>query len=134
MTASREIMLQTSQREELLDITQKVRKVIKELGLRQGLVHVYSPHTTAGILIQENADPDLRADLIDAFAKMFPQKGWRHREGNADAHLKATLCGASASVPMVNGQLALGTWQDIYFGEFDGPRQRRVIVTVVGEA
>lgn len=134
MVESKEFVLQSSCREELIDITTQVRGIIKDSGLRKGLVHVYSPHTTAGILIQENADPDLRKDIIEAFANMFPREGWRHREGNADAHLKSITCGASATLPLVNGQLALGTWQDIYFGEFDGPRQRRVIVTIMEEA
>lgn len=134
MVVVKEFSLQSSCREELIDVTAQVRQMVKDSGLRQGLVHVYSPHTTAGILIQENADPDLRKDIIDAFAKMFPRQGWRHREGNADAHLKAITCGASATLPLINGQMALGTWQDIYFGEFDGPRQRHVIVSIMAEA
>ena len=134
MYVSKTFELQSSCREELIDITAQLRKLIKDSGLRQGLVHVYSPHTTAGILIQENADPDLRKDIIEALAGQYPQKGWRHREGNADAHLKAITCGASATLPLQNGQLVLGTWQDVYFGEFDGPRQRRVIVTIMAEA
>lgn len=133
MSHRQEITIRTSQREQLVDVTSRVKQAVKELGLEHGLVNVYCPHTTAGVLIQENADPDLREDIVDALAKLVPQRGWRHREGNADAHVKSIMVGASATVPVANGRLVLGTWQDIYFGEFDGPRQRTFIVTAVGE-
>lgn len=132
MTHSRELRIRTSQREQLVDITDRVRQAVKDLGASDGVVHVYCPHTTAGILIQENSDPDLREDILEALGKLFPREGWRHREGNADAHLKSILCGASASVPLSGGRLLLGTWQDIYFGEFDGPRDRSFVVSVLG--
>ena len=134
MTAQREISIRTSQREQLVDITAKVRQAVEEIGIDFGLVHVYCPHTTGGILIQENADPDLHKDIPKALANLVPREGWRHREGNADAHVKSIMCGASATIPMSGKRMLLGTWQGIYFGEFDGPRQRSFIVTVLGSA
>ncbi|MFH1807213.1 MAG: secondary thiamine-phosphate synthase enzyme YjbQ [Pseudomonadota bacterium] len=132
MTGTREFSIRTSQREQIVDVTDRVRQVVRELGVADGIVHIYCPHTTAGILIQENSDPDLKEDILEALARLVPREGWRHREGNADAHLKSIMCGASATLPLQGGRLMLGTWQDIYFGEFDGPRSRTVIVTVVG--
>lgn len=132
MTTHSEISIKTSQREQLVDITGRVKQSIKDIGLENGVAHIYCRHTTAGLLIQESADPDLRVDIIEGLAKMFPQQGWRHREGNADAHFKSIFTGASVTVPVQQGKLALGTWQCIYFGEFDGPRQRNVIVTALG--
>ena len=125
--------IKTSRREQLLDITDQVRQAVRSSGVQAGLVEIYCPHTTAGILIQENADPDLKDDILDGLRGLFAREGWRHGEGNADAHLKAILVGASARVPIRDGKLALGTWQDIYFGEFDGPRQRRVLVEILGD-
>jgi len=132
MGAHQEISIRTSQREQLVGITERVRQAIKELDLDDGVVHVYCRHTTAGILIQENADPDLKEDIVEALAKLVPRDGWRHREGNADAHVKALLVGASATVPVARGKPLLGTWQDIYFAEFDGPRQRSFVVSALG--
>jgi len=132
MTRHRTLSVRTSAREQLVDITSQVKQTVRELGLDDGLVHVYCPHTTAAILIQENADPDLRTDIIEALARLVPQRGFRHREGNADAHIKAILLGSGVTIPVARGKLQLGTWQDVYFGEFDGPRERTFVVTALG--
>jgi secondary thiamine-phosphate synthase enzyme len=93
---------------------------------------VSCPHTTAGITINENADPDVVRDILMGLERLFPREGgWRHSEGNSDAHLKTALVGSSATLPIENGRVALGTWQAIYLAEFDGPRTRKVIVTVL---
>ncbi len=122
----------TARREQFVDITGSVEQALAETGLRDGAVVVYCPHTTAAITINENADPDVVRDLIAGLERLAPRDaGWRHREGNSDGHLKASLLGSSATVPVTGGRLALGTWQGIYLAEFDGPRQRRVIVTAL---
>ena len=101
-------------------------------GVSSGVVVVTSPHTTAGILVNENADPDVATDLIAGLARLVPEHGgWRHVEGNSDAHLKTALVGTSAMLPIEDGRLALGTWQAVYFAEFDGPRSRRLHVSVL---
>ena len=132
MTSHRTLTIRTSSREQLVDITSQVKQTVRELGLEDGLVHVYCPHTTAAILIQENADPELRTDIIEKLMQLVPQHGFRHREGNGDAHVKAALVGSSVTVPVARGKLQLGTWQDIFFGEFDGPRDRTFVVTALG--
>lgn len=128
--------IRTSQREQMIDITGDVdRAVAAQLKGRpadEGAVLVYCPHTTAAITINENADPDVVADMLEGLGRLAPRDaGWRHIEGNSDGHLKASLIGASAVVPMRRGQLQLGTWQGIYLCEFDGPRTRRVSVTLL---
>ncbi len=128
----REFYLQTSNHEELVDVTSKVRSVIPE-GFN-GIVVVSSPHTTAGMTVQENADPDVRHDIIMHLAKLIPQEpAFRHMEGNSDAHIKTSLVGTSVTLPVVQGALVLGTWQAIYFCEFDGPRRRTILISMVGE-
>jgi len=100
----------------------------------EGVCHVFAPHTTAGIIVNENADPDVCRDFIARFEELVPSKGsYHHAEGNAHAHIKATLVGQSAAIPIDNGRLALGRWQGIFLAEFDGPRERTVVVTVVRE-
>jgi secondary thiamine-phosphate synthase enzyme len=131
MTLHASFTITTAQREHFVDITARVRQAMREHGLEEGVAHVYCPHTTAGIVIQENADADLRLDLAQALATLAPVKPWRHREGNADAHIKAMLVGTSATVPVSRGRLMLGQWQGIYLAEFDGPRQRNVIVSTL---
>ncbi len=122
----------TSSREQLVDITPHVAEAVRTTGVRHGLAHVYCPHTTAGITINENADPDVVTDLLAGLERLAPRSaGWRHREGNSDGHLKASLIGSSATVPVEDGRMMLGTWQGIYLAEFDGPRRRRVIVTLI---
>ncbi len=127
-----EVPIHTEAREVLLDITRQVSEALERTREANGMVWVYSPHTTAGITIQENADPDVRTDIIAHLKELIPQKAsFRHREGNSDAHLKTAFCGASQAIPFADGQLLLGTWQAIYFCEFDGPRKRRVLVKVL---
>ena len=127
-----ELTVRTARREEMIDITSLVRAAVRRSGIEQGMVHVYCPHTTAGITIQENADPDVRTDLLTHLARLMPQDaGFRHSEGNADAHIKSSLVGVSQAVPLDRGNLVLGTWQAVFFCEFDGPRSRRVLVKVV---
>ena len=125
--------VKTLSRECLVDITSRIQQAVAESGLQNGVCTVYVPHTTAGVTINENADPDVCRDLIEFLGELVPQ-GWRfrHGEGNSDAHIKASLMGASAQVPVEGGRLTLGTWQGIFFAEFDGPRTRRVQVLVVG--
>lgn len=125
------IAVHTTKREELADITAEVANAVTLLGLEDGAVLVFCPHTTAGITLNENWDPDVRADLIDGLARVAPREaGWRHGEGNSDGHLKASLVGASVLVPVESARMVLGTWQGVYLAEFDGPRTRTVDVTV----
>lgn len=114
------------------DVTSKVRESVLESGIKDGICLVYCPHTTAGITINENADPDVVSDLLFALNKTFPRRPeFNHAEGNTAAHMKASCIGSSVSVVIENGKLVLGTWQDIYFCEFDGPRNRNFIVKVL---
>lgn len=114
---------------EFIDITAAVKKAAAALGIVEGVVTVFVPHTTAGITINENADPDVTADMLAALERCVPWKaGYRHGEGNAAAHVKASMMGSSVRVPVSEGRLQLGTWQAIYFCEFDGPRTRSVWV------
>jgi secondary thiamine-phosphate synthase enzyme len=124
--------LKTTTREVLVDVTALVRQAVKQGGLASGLVCVFCPHTTAGVTVQENADPDVRSDFIGHLARAVPKDGpFRHFEGNADAHIKASLVGASATLIVEGGRLVLGRWQAIYFCEFDGPRDRQLIVKLL---
>jgi secondary thiamine-phosphate synthase enzyme len=124
----------TQKRNEFVDITGQVRESLKRSGVRNGLGIVYCPHTTAGITINENADPDVVHDMLLWMERTIPkdQPGFRHDEGNSDSHIKASLIGSSATVLVENGQLILGRWQGIYFCEFDGPRSRNVHVKWMG--
>ncbi|MBL7016362.1 MAG: YjbQ family protein [Kiritimatiellales bacterium] len=119
--------VQTNSRTEFIDITDAVQRFVQEQHLNDGIVTVFVPHTTAGVTINENADPDVTADLETVLDDMVPwTNGYRHMEGNTAAHVKASMMGSSAQVIVENGRLCLGTWQSIYFCEFDGPRSRRV--------
>jgi len=127
------LRIHTKQRCELCDITAEVDRVVRSSGVREGLCTVFVPHTTAGVTINENADPTVVRDILRELEKFVPfQDGYEHREGNSAAHIKASLLGASVQVPVSGGGLALGTWQGIYLGEFDGPRNRGVVVQVAG--
>ena len=118
----------------VVDITARIRQIVRESGIEEGLCVVYCPHTTAAITINENADPDVVRDLKLALADIFPdRRDFRHAEGNSAAHLKSSAIGASETIPVAGGSMALGTWQGIYFCEFDGPRHRKVCVQVVGK-
>ncbi len=117
----------------MIDITAPVRAAVRRAGVTSGLCCVYCPHTTAGITIQENADPDVKSDMIRHLATLIPTDGaFRHGEGNADAHIKSSLVGASVTLIIEEGRLLLGHWQAVFFCEFDGPRERRVHVKVLG--
>jgi len=123
--------VQTPRREALLNVTERVQGALGELGLLEGALHVYSPHTTAGVLIQEGADPDVARDLLLRLSELAPKNhpGYRHLEGNSDAHIKTALVGNAVLVPVSNGKLMLGTWQQIFLAEFDGPRRRKLWLT-----
>ena len=124
-----DIGVQTHQRREMVDITRRVADVVGGAG--DGLCHVYVPHTTAAVVINEHADPDVARDLTAAYEAMVPQIRFAHAEGNSDAHLMATLLGSSVTVPVESGRLRLGTWQGIFFVELDGPRSRKVWVSLL---
>ena len=123
--------LETPQ-EGFVDITGQVQKAVHDSGINEGTALVFVPHTTAAVTINENADPDVLHDLRLALTELTPKLPYRHGEGNSPAHLKSSLFGCSQTVPIVNGKLALGTWQGIYFCEFDGPRRRNFQVVVQG--
>lgn len=128
-----EIKLQTKRRDEMLDITNQVEEILSQGNVKNGLCTVYSPHTTAGITINENADPDVQKDILRRLEEIFPRDDAkdRHIEGNSAAHLKASTVGASQSVIIHKGKLLLGQWQGIYFCEFDGPRMRTFFVKII---
>ena len=123
--------VQTPSREALVNVTALVQKALVELGLSEGALHVYSPHTTAGVVIQEGADPDVARDLLMRLSELAPKDhpGYRHLEGNSDAHIKTALLGNAVVVPVSNGKLMLGTWQQLFLAEFDGPRRRKLWLT-----
>ncbi|MEW6586248.1 MAG: secondary thiamine-phosphate synthase enzyme YjbQ [Nitrospirota bacterium] len=125
----RYINVKSKSRNEFVDITEMVQGVIKEEGVAKGVCLLYVPHTTAGITINEGADPSVQRDIITTLSRLVPHEmNYSHREGNADAHIKSTLVGHSVSVIIEEEKLALGTWQAIFFCEFDGPRHRRIAV------
>ena len=125
------LTVSTRERVELVDITGEVQDLITRSGVSEGLCHVFVPHTTAGVTINENADPDVTRDLLTALGNLVPDRGpYRHAEGNSPAHVKASLMGSSVTAPIAGGKLAFGTWQGIFFCEFDGPRTRKVHVTI----
>jgi secondary thiamine-phosphate synthase enzyme len=126
------IDVRTTRREELIDITSLVRAAVRKAGAQGGLVCVYCPHTTAAVTLQENSDPTVKSDLLRHLARVVPQDhGFEHAEDNQDAHIKSSLVGASVTLIIDQGKPLLGSWQAIYFCEFDGPRQRKVLVRVV---
>ncbi|RKT37936.1 secondary thiamine-phosphate synthase enzyme YjbQ [Thiocapsa rosea] len=130
------IPLTTHRDQELVDITAEVHAVVKRSGIRDGIVHVYAQGATAAIMIQENWDESVQEDVIDFLSKQIPKGVWRHdaQDGNGDAHLKAGLVGPSETVPLIDGELGLSRWQNLFFCEFDGPRtERRVVVTVIAD-
>ena len=116
----------------MVDITGNIASIVGEEGIRSGICHVFVPHTTAGVTINENADPDVPRDILTTLSRLVPANGsYRHAEGNSDAHVKASLMGSSVTVIVENGELVLGMWQSIFFCEFDGPRTRKVYVKAV---
>jgi secondary thiamine-phosphate synthase enzyme len=123
--------IRTTARCEMIDVTGLVAAAIREKGIQNGICHVFVPHTTAAVTINENADPDVPRDILAALDRIVPlANGYRHAEGNAAAHVKASLFGASQAILIENGRLVLGTWQSLFFCEFDGPRTRQVLVEV----
>ncbi len=124
----------TMQRDQFVEITDRVRQHVQQSGVQNGTVLVYVPHTTAGVTINENADPDVVHDMLLTLKRLIPQDspGFRHAERNSDSHVKASMMGSSCHVILHDGQLVLGTWQGIYLCEFDGPRTRTVVVQVAG--
>lgn len=127
----KQFTVKTGSRCQMIDITGQVRSVLRDTGYASGMCQVYVPHTTAGITINENADPDVPRDILATLERLVPLHGnYRHSEGNSDAHVKASLMGSSQTVFFENGTLVLGTWQSLFFCEFDGPRTRSVYVQV----
>ncbi len=128
-----ELTVQTSKRDEFVSITRKVQDIVTQSGIEQGRVMVYVPHTTAGVTINENADPDVVHDMLAQLDEMVPwrQPFYQHAEGNSASHVKASTMGSSVTVLIQSGRLVLGTWQGIFFCEFDGPRLRKVLVEVM---
>jgi len=125
--------LETYKQNAFISVTKEVREAVARSDIKEGAAVVYSPHTTAGITINENADPDVARDLLAALEASVPDVRFRHGEGNSPAHFKTLLAGTSVTVPISQGKLQLGTWQDIYFCEFDGPRQRKFLVQILAE-
>ena len=127
-----EINIRTNSPVEMIDITASIQTAVNEKNVRNGYCIVFTPHTTAAVTINENADPDVPLDIVSALEKAVPHNAhYRHSEGNSPAHVKSSLVGASETVLIENGRLVLGTWQSVFFCEFDGPRSRRVIIKVV---
>ena len=128
------IMLRSREREDLVEFTEEVSERVRESGVREGACVLFVRHTTAGLTVNENADPDVPRDMLLALRTLIPQHGmgFRHGEQNSDAHIKASLVGPSVTVPFADGQLLLGRWQGIFLCEFDGPRSREVVMTIIG--
>jgi secondary thiamine-phosphate synthase enzyme len=128
----KEISLETHSRVEMIDLTAAVQKAVREEKIEKGICLVYTPHTTAAITINENADPDVPRDILAALDRAVPlSANYRHAEGNSAAHVKSSLVGASEMVVIENGRLVLGAWQSIFFCEFDGPRTRKVLISII---
>jgi secondary thiamine-phosphate synthase enzyme len=126
------LRVKTDRRTQLVDVTREVERAVAASGVALGVCHVYVPHTTAAVMINEHADPDVATDLEGVFDRLVPHKGpYRHSEGNSDSHAKAVMVGASQMIFVEGGKLALGTWQGLFFCEFDGPRERKMWVKVV---
>lgn len=131
-----DIILSTSKKQELIDITDKISSVIKKSKINNGLCNVFAAHATAAIIINENYDPNICLDLIDALNKLIPSGIWRHDkvDGNADSHIKSAILGPSETIPIKNNKLELGRWQSVMFAELDGSRNsRKIIVTIIGD-
>jgi len=125
----KELEVRTSSRRQLVAITDRIQEAVGELGVEDGSCHVFVPHTTAAVTINENADPDVAHDIVTALGELVPDVRFRHGEGNSDAHFLSTLIGCSLTVPVAHGRLRLGTWQGVFFVELDGPRTRKVWVS-----
>ena len=129
----KELTIRTKKKSEFIDITQDVRAYVSHSKVQDGLCLVYVPHTTAGLTVNENADPHVKGDILNYLSTYIPRDGdYKHMEGNSDGHIKSSLMGVSQTFFIENGQILLGTWQGIYFCEFDGPRNRTVFIKVKG--
>lgn len=129
-----EYVIKTTKADEMINITAMVRQEVRKSGTNSGIVTVFIPHTTAGVTINENADPDVVYDMLGGLRKVFPESSsYRHSEGNSHAHIKASVMGSSCTIIVENGDLKLGTWQGVYFCEFDGPRTRKVYIKIIKE-
>jgi len=128
------ISIATRSRTEFIDVTSRVEEVVEKSGVENGICFIFSPHTTAGVTINEGADPSVREDIIYQLNKIVPfSSDYRHLEGNSPAHIKTSLVGSSCTVAIENGKLHLGTWQAIFFCEFDGPRARKLVIKILKE-
>lgn len=133
-TAHLELRIETTKKTETIDITDRVAEKVRDAKIVEGICVVTVAHTTAGVFVNENADPDVQRDLLVTLARLIPDQGdYRHAEGNGPAHIKSVLVGGDITVAIQNGGLALGRWQGIYLAEFDGPRTRSAAVTVIGD-
>ena len=123
----------TTKKQEILDITPDIKQVLSNLDIKEGLCNIYTPHATAAVTVNENDDPNITLDIIDALDKLIPQGIWRHDQidNNAAAHIKASIMGPSETIPIKNNSLVLGTWQNIFLCCFDGPKDRKVIITLI---
>ena len=129
------LRVKTGRRTQLVDVTQQVERVVAAAGVVSGVCYLYVPHTTAGVMINEHFDPDVATDLEGVFERLVPRSGpYRHSEGNSDSHAKAVLAGTSQMIFVEQGKLVLGQWQGVFFCEFDGPRERKMWVKVLGDA
>ena len=127
-----EIKIETKSRNEMKDITADVESVVEKSGIDEGIVIIFNPHTTAAITINEGADPDVKEDILSILTDHYPySRKYKHAEGNSDAHIKSALIGSDRVIPFKNSKLKLGTWQKIFFCEFDGPRSRRAVIAVL---
>jgi secondary thiamine-phosphate synthase enzyme len=127
--------IHTEHRNQLVDITNRIQKLVDDSGVRDGVVEIFVPHTTAAVTINENADPTVQSDILGFLEKLIPASAsFQHTEGNSDAHIKSSLVGTHQAVFVSEGRLAIGAWQAIYFCEFDGPRSRRVIVKIIPDS
>ena len=134
MIVLEEFRVKTPKREVLVNITSEINKIVKNTHINDGVCRIFVPHTTAGVTINENADPAVMKDVISYLNELIPQRaGFSHMEGNSDAHIKSSLTGPSLDIIIHKGKLVLGTWQGIMFAEYDGPRNRKVYVQVQGE-
>ncbi len=128
-----EIVVESLAKEQALDVTALVRQAVKRDSVASGLCQLFVPHTTAAVTVNEGHDPDVMADLMAHLARLVPpNRGYRHGEGNSDAHIKAVLVGSSLTLPVVGGEVVLGRWQSVFLCEFDGPRHRRLLINVFG--
>jgi len=128
----KEISVSTNRRNEFVDVTEEIRSVVRESGVKDGYVHLYVPHTTAAVTINENYDPSVKNDILNKLSDVIPAgAGYAHLEGNADSHIKASLIGSSDFIPVTGGDIDLGRWQGIFFCEFDGPRSRKMLIQVI---